>query len=97
VLLGSIMLLVLTHDPLQVEAHEQLVQVVGVCVHVIGIPWLTRSTMTTPVVRDHSAAIIGKKECLVLPVIAVELPSVREGDDWAGLVAPVFVEDFSSV
>jgi hypothetical protein len=91
------MRLVLTHDFLQVEVNEQLVQVVGVCVHVVAVPWLTRSTVTTSVVGDHPAAIIGKEEHLVLLVIAVEWPSMREEDDWAGLVAPVFVEDLYSV
>lgn len=44
---------------------------------------------------DDTVALVGEEEHLVLEIVAIEGPTVREGHDWAGGAAPVFIVDLS--
>ena len=83
------------HRVFQVQFLEQLGQVVGVSVHVIAIPRLTGTPVTTPVVCDAAIAIGRQKKHLRFPGIRRQWPAVTENDRLPR--APVFVVDLRAV
>ena len=74
---------------------EQLRQVIGVGVHVVAIPGLTRATVAAPVVRDAAIAIGGQEEHLCFPGVRAERPAVAEYDRLSR--APILVVDLGAV
>jgi len=82
---------------LEVQLLKELVEIVGPRVDVVALPCLLRSPMSTAVVGNYTAAVIGQEEHLVLPVVRVERPAVAEEEDGAILLAVVLVVELSSV
>ena len=85
------------YDVLQVEVFQELVKVIGVGVHVVSGPGLAGPAVATAVVGDAAVAVVAQEEHLVFPVIAVQRPTMREGDDGILWIAPVLVIDGLSV
>jgi hypothetical protein len=56
-----------------------------------------RILTTTPIMSNNPASMVGQEKQLILPVVRVQRPSMREDNDWARLVAPVFVVDLGSI
>ncbi len=80
---------------LHVQRREQLVQVVGIGVHVVALPGLAGAAMAAPVVGDAAKAVRCQVEHLRLPCVRAQRPAVAEADDRAG--APVLVVDLRAV
>jgi hypothetical protein len=53
--------------------------------------------MTVAVVCNYSVHMVGQEEHLIFRVVGVERPPVRECDNVAGGVAPVFVVDLCAI
>ena len=79
------------HGILEIEVLEEFVQIVGPGVHVVALPGLAGAAVAATVVGDDAVAVVGEEEHLVLPVVAVQGPAMREYYDGAGFVAPIFV------
>src|SRR5262249_43602424 len=74
---------------------DQRRKIVGVRVHFVADPGLTRTTMAAPVVRDDSVAALAKEEHLVIPRIGGQRPAMAKNDRLA--LPPIFVIDLCSV
>ena len=72
-------------------------EVVGVGVRVIAMPGLTGSTVTPAIMCYDSVAVVGQKEHLILPIVRAKRPTMREGDNLAGRIAPIFIVDVCAV
>lgn len=53
--------------------------------------------MATTIMSNTAISMVAQEEHLVLPVIAVEWPSVRENDDLALWITPVLVVDLGVI
>jgi len=82
-------------DGLQIERLQELREVVGIGVHVVSAPWLTRSPMTATVMGNAPKTVGAQKQHLRFPTIGIEGPTVAEHHRLSA--APVFVVDFCSV
>jgi hypothetical protein len=82
-------------DVREIECVDHGGEVVGVPVHVVSGPGLTRSTMPTTIVGHDPEAVLCEEQHLAVPHVGVQRPPMRQGDDRA--VAPVFVVDRRAV
>src|SRR5436305_2022416 len=80
---------------LQVELFSQRREIVGVGVHLITIPRLCGTTMTSPVVRDDAKAVLAEEQHLCVPVVCGERPTMTE-NHWLSFT-PVLVIDLCAV
>lgn len=71
--------------------------VIGIVIHVVTVPNLTRASVTAAVVRDDAIALRQEKEHLGVPVIGTERPTVMEEDDLCVARPPVLVEDLNAI
>ena len=58
----------------QIKRPYELREVVGVGVHVVAVPGLTRSAVSAAVVRDAAVASGGQKKHLVFPGVCAQRP-----------------------
>src|SRR6185503_6202008 len=75
----------------QIESFSKLSEIVRVGVQVVAAPWLTRASMTTPVVRDATASVRSQEEHLIFESIRRERPAMAKDNRLTS--APVFVID----
>src|SRR5258707_8508024 len=80
---------------LQVEFFSQSREIVGVGVHLVSIPRLGGTAVTSPVVSDDSIALPAEEQHLSVPVVRAERPAVTEHYGLA--LSPVLVEDMRAV
>src|SRR5579863_302723 len=80
---------------LQIELLGEGRKIVSVGVHVIAVPGLCRTTMSSPIVRDDSISPLPEIQHLSIPVIRAQRPAVTEDDGLA--FAPIFVVDAGAV
>src|SRR3979490_1359565 len=80
---------------LQVELFGQTRQIVGVGVHLITIPRLGGTAMTSPVVRNDSIALLAEEQHLSVPVVRGKRPAMTEHYGLA--LSPVLVVDVRTV
>src|SRR6266404_2258773 len=52
---------------LKIQLVEQRSQIIGVCVHVVAVPGLARTSMSTTVVGNDAIAVLSQKEHLWIP------------------------------
>jgi hypothetical protein len=83
------------HRVAQVERRDELGEIVGVGVHLVAAPGLTRAAMPAAIVRDAAVAARRQEQHLVVPRIGRERPAVTEDDRLAG--APVLEVDLRAV
>jgi len=53
----------------QIESLSKLGEIVGVGVHIVAVPWLTRVSMTASVVRDATISVRSQEEHLIFESI----------------------------
>jgi hypothetical protein len=75
----------------QVEMIGDGLQIVGVVVHVVSVPGLSRATMSTPISRNDAETFADEKKHLRVPIIRRERPAVTEHNRLSA--APVFIID----
>src|SRR5450631_1203260 len=80
---------------LEVQRGHQRGEVVSVGVHVVAIPGLTRTAMSTPIVGDAAVSTRCQKENLVLEGIGAKRPAMTEHHGLS--LAPVLVIDLRTV
>src|SRR6266576_3475321 len=80
---------------LQVELFSQCREIVGVGVHLITIPRLGRTAVTSPVACDDSIALLAEEHHLSVPVVRGERPPVTEHYGLA--FSPVLVVNLCAV
>lgn len=81
---------------LQIQKLEELVEDVGVAVHVVALLQPRTPAVSAVVVGNDAVALAGEEELLAVPAITVERPSMRKDDQRAVLVVPVLVVNFGS-
>jgi hypothetical protein len=79
----------------QIELFRQRRQIVSVGVHVIAVPGLRRTPVTSAIGRDHAIATLAEEQHLRIPVVGAERPPMAEYDRLP--LAPVFVENRCAV
>ena len=79
----------------KIERSHQLGEIIGVGVQVLSSPRLTRSSMTSAIVRDAPIAASGKKYHLIFEGVGVERPPMAEHDWLTG--APILVIELGAV
>jgi hypothetical protein len=82
-------------DVAQVQRSDNCSDIVCVCVHVIAVPRLARTTVPATIMSDNSAAVRREEQALVIPGVGVERPAMMEHYDVT--LAPILVEDFCAV
>jgi hypothetical protein len=82
---------------LHVEMIYDRRNVVGVMIHIMAVPDLTRPSMSAPVVRDDPETLGQKEEHLGIPVICTERPSVMKENDLCITRAPVLIENIDAI
>src|SRR6202051_1673850 len=83
------------HGILQVELFGQFGEIVGVRIHIVAGPGLTRATMAAAVVGDTSISTGRKEEHLIFKRIRRERPAMTE---YHGLsAAPVLIVDLRAI
>src|SRR5262249_16214457 len=82
-------------DILEIKRLKDCRQILSVSVHVVPVPGLSRTAMPTPVVCNHTEAILGEEMHLPVPSIGTQGPPVRKRYDRA--FAPVLVVDRAAV
>src|SRR5882724_10993539 len=80
---------------LQVELFSQGREIVGVGVHLITIPRLCGTTMTSAVERDDAIAVLAEEQHLCVPVVCGERPAMTENHRLS--FAPVLVVNLCAV
>src|SRR5271165_1199594 len=80
---------------LKVEFFGEGGEIVGVGVHLVAVPGLSRPAVAAPVVRDDSIATLAEEQHLSVPVVRAERPSVTEHDGLA--LSPVLVENVGTI
>src|SRR5438094_7059762 len=80
---------------LQIECFSRLSEIVGVGVHIVAVPWLTRASVTASVVRDATIPVRSQEEHLIFESIRRERPAVAKDNRLAS--APVLVIDLRPV
>src|SRR5271166_2513332 len=80
---------------LKVEFFGEGGEIVGVGVHLVAVPGLSRPAVAAPVVRDDSIATLAEEQHLSVPVVRAERPSVTEHYGLA--FSPVLVIDSRAV
>src|SRR6202035_2360472 len=83
------------HGVLQVELIGQFGEIVGVGVHIVAGPGLTRATMAPAVMSDTSISVGRQKEHLIFKGIRRERPAMAEYDGLSA--APVLVVNLRAV
>src|ERR1700692_1011336 len=84
------------HDGvLKVESVEQLREIVRVSIHIVAIPGLSRTAMTSAVMRDYAITALAEKQHLSVPIVGRERPAVAENDGLS--FAPIFVKNLRSI
>src|SRR5712671_3614235 len=80
---------------MQIELVEESRHVVGVGIHLIAAPGLTRAPMPSPIVRDDAIAAHPEEEHLRVPGVGRERPPVRKDDRLSG--SPILIKDVGAV
>src|ERR1700682_3301222 len=70
-------------------------EVIGVVIHVVSVPRLTRSSVTSPIMGDDAIAMIQEEHHLRVPVVRTKWPAVPKHNRLS--FAPVLVIDLCSV
>src|SRR5271157_4319413 len=70
-------------------------QIIGVVVHVVADAGLCGASVATPIVSDHSEAMLQEEQHLRVPIVSRQRPAVAEDDRLAR--APVLEEDRDAV
>lgn len=71
--------------------------VIGIMIHVMTVPHLAGTSMTTPVVRDDPEPLVHEKQHLSIPVVAGERPAVVEEDHFSLFRPPVLIENVNAI
>src|SRR5690242_1001862 len=79
----------------QIELAHQFSKIIGVGVHVVALPGLTRTAVAAAVMGDAAITVLGKEEHLVFPGVGRQRPAVTEHDRLTG--APVLKIDLRAV
>src|SRR5215831_18397883 len=79
----------------EIELADELIQVVGISVHVVAGPRLTRAAVATAIVGNAAIASRGEIEHLVFEGICRQWPAVAEDDGLSA--APVVVINLGAV
>src|ERR1019366_7348563 len=79
----------------EIERFDESREVIGVRIHVVAVPRLTRAAMATTVMGDAAIAVGCQEEHLSLPTIGIQRPAMAE-HDWLSR-APVLVVDLRAV
>ena len=81
--------------------HAQMVDhrqdIIGVVIHVVTVPDLARTSMTTAIMGNHPKALPQKEQHLCIPVVGAERPAMVKVDDRGVLRSPVLVENFDAI
>lgn len=80
---------------LQIQFADQLRKVTGIGVHVVVISGLTRSPMTSPVMRDASVSLTAQKQHLVIASVCAQGPAMAK--DYGLALTPVLVMDLRPI
>ena len=80
---------------LEIKRCRQFREVIGVCIQIVSIPRLTRSTVSAAIMRDAAITALRQKEHLVFEGVGTQRPAVAE--DHRLPLAPVFVVNLRSV
>src|SRR4030081_1795052 len=80
---------------MQIELVEESRPVVGVGIHLIAVPGLTRAPMASPIVRDDTMAPHSEEEHLRGPGVGREGPPMRKHDRLSG--SPILIKDVGAV
>src|SRR6266581_7024063 len=79
----------------QVESFCESREIIGVGVHLVAIPRLGGTAVTSPVMSNNPIALLAEKQHLSVPVIGGERPSVTEHYGLA--LSPVLVVNLCAV
>src|SRR2546421_10970708 len=79
----------------QIESLSKLGEIVGVGVHMVAAPWLTRTSMAAPVVRYATISVRSQEEHLIFESIRCQRPAMAEDNRLTS--APVLVIDLRPV
>src|SRR5215470_12958687 len=79
----------------EVELGDELIQVVGIRIHVVAAPRLARAAVATAVMGNAAIAARGEIEHLVFESVSRQGPAVTEDDGLSA--APVVVVDLGAV
>src|SRR5580658_10773541 len=74
---------------LEVEMCGQRRQVVGIMIHVMAVPGLAGTSVSPPVVSNHTVAALAEEQHLCVPIIGRQRPAVAK--DYGLTFAPVLV------
>src|SRR5262249_18413186 len=80
---------------LQIERFGERCEIVGVCVHLIAVPRLTRPAVTAAIVSDTAVSARGQKNHLVFPCVRAQRPAVAENHGLS--LSPVLLINVRSV
>src|SRR5262245_5100072 len=84
-------------DMFQIELLEQFRQIVGILVHVIAAPRLTRAAKTTAIMTDAEKSLRSEKEHLSFPSVRRKRPTVTKADGLPSSWTPVLVVNSGTV
>jgi len=80
---------------LQVKLFGEGCEIVGVSVHVIAIPRLGGTAVSSPIVGDDAIAMLAEEQHLSIPVVRGERPAVTE--HYRLSLSPVLVVNLRTV
>jgi hypothetical protein len=80
---------------LEIERFRQHCKIIGVGIHLIAIPRLSRPSVPATVVSDAAISVGGEEKHLVLESVRAQWPSMAENHGLSA--APVFVVDLCSI
>src|SRR5258706_12574223 len=80
---------------LQVKFFSEGCKIVGIGVHIVAVPCLGGTAVSSPVMRDDSIATLAEEQHLSIPVVRGKRPAVTENYGLA--LSPVLVENLRSV
>src|SRR6266404_4498242 len=80
---------------LQVKHFGERRKIVGVSVHLVSVPGLGGTAVSTAIMRNHSKATLAEEQHLRIPVVRAKRPTVTEHDGLAR--SPILVEDLCTV
>lgn len=66
----------------QIQALYELGEIVGVLIHVVTVPRLSRAAVAAAIVSNDAEASLAQEQHLSIPRICAEWPTVRERYDW---------------
>src|SRR3981081_1335737 len=79
----------------QVKLFGEGGEIIGISVHLVTVPRLGGTTVSSPVMRDDSIAALAQKQHLRIPIVGSEWPAMTE--DYGLTLSPVLVENLRTV